>query len=90
MKFFQTSDGRLHGGRIAGFLYVISLVLGCRELRVLEPSCLMQILFTMGWWLSFCGKRPRTLSEMAQPAGIIGVILILLGLAGQFYFVGRH
>jgi len=88
MKFFQTSEGRLHVGRIAGLVYVVGLVPGCREL---EPLCLMRIIFTAGWWLSFGEKRPaHTLSEMVHPIGIIGVILILLGIAGQFYFVGHR
>ena len=90
MKFFQTSEGRLHTGRAAGLLYVLALVPGCREFLVVEPLCLVRIIFTAGWWLSFCDKRPaRTLSEMAHPLGIIGVIMILLGIAGSFYFVGR-
>jgi len=91
MKFFQTSEGRPHIGRIAGLLYVVALVPGCREFLVVEPLCLMRIIFTAGWWLSFGEKRPaHTLSEMVHPIGIIGVILILLGIAGQFYFVGHR
>jgi hypothetical protein len=86
-RFFRTSEGRLHGNRIAGLGYIFIVVLECREFQVLEPSCLMWIIFTTGWWLSCCGKRSRTL---ADPIGIIGGILILLGLAGLFYFVGRH
>ena len=91
MKFFQTSKGRPHIGRIAGLLYVVALVPGCREFLVVEPLCFMRIIFTAGWWLSFGEKRPaHTLSEMVHPIGIIGVILILLGIAGQFYFVGHR
>jgi hypothetical protein len=37
MKFFQTNEGRLHTGRIAGFIYVLALVPGCRDFLVLEP-----------------------------------------------------
>jgi hypothetical protein len=91
MKFFQTNEGRLHTGRIAGFLYVVALVPGCREFLVMEPLCWMRITFTAGWWLCCCDKRPpRTLSEMLHPLGILGIILIVLGIAGQFYFVGRR
>ena len=91
MKFFQTSEGRPHIGRIAGLLFVVALVPGCIEVPVLEPLCLMRIICTAGWWLSFGEKRPaRTLSEMVHPLGINGVILILLGTAGQFYFVGHR
>lgn len=87
MTFFETNEGRLHTGRIGGLIYILALLPGC--FHVTEPLCLMRIVFTAGWWLSFCDKRPaHTLSEMAHPLRIIGVILILLGIAGQFYFVG--
>ena len=81
-NFFQTSEGRPHLLRIAGLLYVISLVLGCRGFHLLEPGCLGQIMFVTGWWLSFCGKRVRSLSD---PIVMTGIVLIGLGLAGQIY-----
>ncbi len=91
VKFFQTSEGRPHVGRIAGLIYVVALVPGCREFLVVEPLCLARIIFTAGWWLSFAGKRPVfTLSEMIHPLGIIGAFLMVLGLAGQFYFAGHR
>ena len=90
MKFFQTSEGRPHIGRSAGVLYVVGLVPGCREFLVVEPVCLLRIIATAGWWLSFGKKQPaHTLSEIVNPIGIIGLILILRGLAGQ-YFVGHR
>ena len=90
MKFLETSEGRLHIGRIAGLIYAFSLVFGCIGSHVLEPHCLSRIVFTVGWWLAFCDKRPsRTFSDMRKPFGIAGGILIVLGLAGQFYFSGR-
>lgn len=50
----------------------------------------MRIVFTAGWWLSFCDKQPaRTVSEMAHPIRIIGVIVLVIGIVGQFYFAGR-
>jgi hypothetical protein len=90
MKFFQTSEGRLHTGRIAGLCYVVGLLPGCIEVPALEPRCLMRVIFTAGWWLSFGEKRPaRTPSELVHPLRIIGGILMVVGLAGQFY-VARH
>jgi hypothetical protein len=90
MRFFQNSDGGPHVGRVAGLLYAFILVLGCIGSHVLEPHCLAQTMFTVGWWLAFCKKRPtRTLSEMLNPIGILGLILVVLGLAGQAYFNGR-
>ena len=89
MKFFETSEGRPHIGRIAGLIYAFSLVFGCTGSHLLEPQCLARIIFTVGWWLAFCHKRPtRTLSELLNPFGIVGVILIVSGLAGQVYFSG--
>lgn len=90
MRFFQTSEGRLHVGRIGGLLFSVAAAAGFREFPVVDPLCWMRTIFAAGWWLSFCEKRlPRTLSEM-RPLGIIGLVLILFGVAGEFYFVGRH
>jgi hypothetical protein len=66
---------------LAGLLYVAGLAWHCRGSHVLEPGCLAEILYVTGWWLSFCGKRPRALSD---PIVIIGIILIGLGLADDF------
>jgi hypothetical protein len=90
MKFLQNSDGLLHVGRIAGLVYLVSFLPSCREFPVVDPLCLMRMIFVAGWWLSFSAKRvPRTLRDM-RPLGIIGLVLILFGVAGQFYFAGRH
>ena len=92
MKFFRDSEGRLHLIRIAALPYVIILLMDCREFRVRELSCLTDLILTTGWWLSFCGKRPwRTLSDLTtHPIEIIGLILVLAGLVGKFYFVERR
>jgi hypothetical protein len=87
--FFQTREGRLHTGRIAGALYVIVAAPGC----IVSPDriCFARITCIAGWWLCFGAKQsPRTLREMLHPLGMIGLILVVLGLAGQFYFVRRH
>jgi hypothetical protein len=90
MKFFKTSEDRLHTGRIAGVIYVLALLPGCRYFLDVGPVCVMRIVFTAGWWLSFCDKQPaRTISEMARPIRMIGIIALLLGIVGQFYFAGR-
>jgi hypothetical protein len=87
--FFQTSEGQLHAGRIAGALYIVGIAPRCVELH--DPSCFAGITFVTGWWLCFGAKQSkRTLGEMLHPLGIIGLILVALGIAGQFYFVSRH
>jgi hypothetical protein len=88
MEFFRTTEGRVHTGRIAGLLYLLVAVLGCRNFLVLEPLCVEKVAFAAGWWLCFAGNRPaRTLSEMANPRGILGTVLLLLGIAGQVMLV---
>ncbi len=67
-------------------MYAVALVPGCIESPVLDPICLSRIAFTLGWWLAFGRKLPaRTLLEKAP--GIVGAILVLIGIVGQFYFV---
>jgi hypothetical protein len=100
MKFFLTSEGQPHIFRIGGLLSVIIAAIWCRECvaepaatrsALAEPLCFMNSIFAAGWWLVGGSKRPvRTWSEMAHPLRIIGVILILVSLAGQFYFPGHR
>lgn len=91
VKFFQTREGRLHGGRIAGVLYAFGLPVSC-NFHLMQPRCMACIVFTVGWWLSFCDERSAlTLPVMAlTPVRITGIVLTLAGLAGQFYFVAYH
>ncbi len=90
MKFFLTSEGRLHTGRIAGCLFALSLLPGCNWFRVVQPLCLARIVFAVGWWLAFCGKLPALdFIGLRAPLRMTGLVLILVGLVGGFYFVGR-
>jgi hypothetical protein len=53
--------------------------------------CFAGITFVAGWWLCFGTKQRRFyFREMFHPLGIIGLILLVLGLAGQFYFSTNH
>jgi hypothetical protein len=89
-EFFRTSEGRLHGGRIAGVLSVFGLPTAC-NFHLMQPRCGAGIVFTVGWWLSFCDKSgPNTWSSLVTPIRITGIVLILAGLAGQFYFAHYH
>jgi hypothetical protein len=49
MEFFKTSEGRLHGTRIAGAIYTIALLPGCLISPALDPMCIMRITYTAGW-----------------------------------------
>jgi hypothetical protein len=92
MEFFKTSEGRMHNTRIAGAVLTIGLLPGCPTLwYTADPVCIMRATYCLGWWLSFCDKRP------AQSAGdllnhsrrLLGLALMVVGLIGSFYFV-RH
>jgi hypothetical protein len=58
VEFFRTSEGGLHGMRIAAAIYTIALLPGCVISPGLDAMCFMRITYTAGWWLSFCDKRP--------------------------------
>lgn len=82
MKFFQTSDGAVHAGRLGGALYLLSVLITCSH--GFNHHCVSSILFTLGWWITFGEKEviraPYSARQMA------GVIVIVIGLAGMFYF----
>ena len=86
-NFFQDTQGRLHGARIAGVIYAFGLVItfpallrGTPELAVWAcRGC-----FTLGWALAFCDKEvPRSLLQPFRIRHGIGLLLIVIGLAGQ-------
>jgi hypothetical protein len=86
MEFFKTDEGVIHGNRIAGTVYTI-ILLTCGYAPAL--LCSMRVASTLGWWLAFCSKHPcRSWSgTVSNPARIAGIILVVLGIAGQFYVV---
>ena len=92
MEFFKTSEGRLHGLRIAGVIYIIGLLPGCwMMLSALDPMCVMRITYAAGWWLAFGDKRsPRAAGDLLTLRRLLGVVLVVLGLIGSFYFIPRH
>src|SRR5262249_60306850 len=72
--FFQTSENRLHAGRIGGVLYLIGIAPECIEFH--GPHCFAEITFIAGWWLCFGAKKPkRSFREMRHPLEIIGLML---------------
>jgi hypothetical protein len=92
VEFFRTSDGRLHYARIGGALYVIGLPWAC-NFHLMQPRCGATIVFVAGWWLSFCDKRGvhNTLSSLlATPVRITGIVMVMAGLAGIWYFTHYH
>jgi hypothetical protein len=90
--FYKTSDGRLHSGRIAGTLYIVGLLPGCGYFQHVDRLCVLRILATAGWWLSLCDQRqPRTFADLIwHPRRLVGFIIIIAALAGQYYVIGRH
>ena len=87
--FFETEEGGLHGGRIAGLIYPLGLAPEC--IHFPDSYCFCGITMLAGWWLCFGSKRiPQTLSELLRLPRLIGAILILLGIAGRYYFSGAH
>jgi hypothetical protein len=87
--FFQTSEGRLHAGRLAGVVYTVALLPGCYLFVYVDAMCVARIVFTVGWWLSFCDKRPaHTGSELLTNARrVLGIVLVVVGIVGQFYAI---
>jgi len=91
MEFFKTSEGRLHGTRIAGAIYAIALLPGCVISPALDPMCIMRITYTAGWWISFCDKRPaHAAGDLLSLRRLLGVVLVVIGLIGSFYFIGHR
>lgn len=86
--FFRTREGRLHVGRLRGVLYTIGVAPGRIEFH--DQYCFADVTSIAGWCLCFGAKHRRTFREMLDPVGILGTILMVLGIAGQFYFVRRR
>ena len=91
MNFFKTSEGGPHAGRIAALIYIIALGPGCNYFRDVDTTCLLRIVSTVGWCLSFAAKRPVvTWADMLTPVRLIGLIMITVGLFGQFFVPGHR
>ena len=90
-RFFETNEGHPHIGRICALIYTVALVPGCESFVRIDPLCIMRIVFASGWWLALGQKKPaRTFADIAYPLGFVGMFLLCVGLAGQFYFTRRH
>jgi hypothetical protein len=88
MDFFKTDEGVLHGNRIGGTMYLL-ILLSCGVAREPRLMCAMRGLFTLGWWLTFCGKHPSPTwsGTVATPGRMLGTTLVVVGIVGQFYAV---
>ena len=90
-RFFETNERHPHIGRICALIYAVALVPGCESFVRIDPLCIMRIVFASGWWLALGQKKPaRTFADIAYPLGFVGMFLLCVGLAGQFYFTRRH
>jgi hypothetical protein len=68
---------------------MIGIAPGCIHFH--DAYCYAGITFIAGWWLCFGEKQSKgAFREMLHPLGIVGLILVVLGIAGQFYFVRLH
>jgi len=86
MKFFETDQGKPHMGRITALIYTVALIPGCNYFQKMEARCYLRIAFSVGWWLSLGAKRPAyRMSDMLHPAGILGAVLVVVGLVGQYF-----
>jgi hypothetical protein len=87
MDFFKDETGRLHAGRIVGVIYILALFPWFTG-KLLSPMGIARTVFTAGWWLTFCDKRPLRFSELLTGVRLVaGVILTTGGLAAQFYLL---
>jgi hypothetical protein len=86
MEFFKDNKQRLHGGRIAGVVYILGLVpwFGGDFLNdLLRPMSLARLRFMAGWWIAFCDKQQPRLTQLFDARHFVGVILVVCGLAAQ-------
>jgi hypothetical protein len=90
MEFFKTADGRRHGLRIAGVIYIVGLI-PVLMLDGLTQRNLMWLVYTAGWWLAFADKRPApTTRDLLRDARrLAGLALVVVGLFGSFYVASR-
>src|SRR4051812_9485275 len=91
LDFFKDDRGGIHGGRIAGVIYIVSAAQGVVSSYVqhsfMARQWLPRIAFTLGWWLAFSDKRsPRSFVDLvAWPRHAIGVALMVIWLVASFY-----
>jgi hypothetical protein len=92
MEFFKTDKGELHRTRVVGVLIVVAFLTSCGLDLGAVDICAARAAFTIGWWLAFCGKRPvqEWSGTFATPLRSVGIVLVFLGVFGQFYVVWRH
>lgn len=87
MEFLRTGDGNTHFGRVGFLVYTIAAAYGFYAHRM-DRHCWLQILIIAGWWLTGCGKeRSRSLVESSLRERI-GLAIIVICAAGQFFLNG--
>jgi hypothetical protein len=92
MSFFRTADGRVHFLRIGAVLYTLAVLLGCGFNLHPDALCLTRLVSSVGWWIAFSAKELPTSSRDAilSLRGILGVALLLAGLAGNSYVLATR
>ena len=90
-SFFKDDRDRLHGGRIAGVIYLAILFIGTfvdywgHDIQT--RRWLPRALFTSGWWLAAYSKQPaQSMTELLRLPHVIGLILMAIGLILSLYW----
>jgi hypothetical protein len=87
--FFRDTNGRIHGTRIAGVIYVVALLaFGGLKTEGLTPMFLARSVFVLGWWLSFCDKQsPAGRTWLRDVRHLIGLILVVASITAEFALI---
>lgn len=88
IRLAQGAEGQRGIALTVGLLLILALIVSWKD--ALKPDLLfvMRAIFTVGWWIAFCGKRPSsTASEKHHRLVQIGVLLVLAGAVLQLAVV---
>lgn len=87
MDFFTTDEGRIHGNRIAGIIYVLIFMTACLAGHEPGALCGSRVTFAMAWWIAFCAKHPpHTWAEYKTDFRFkFGGLLVLISIGQQIY-----
>jgi hypothetical protein len=87
MEFFKTDEGRIHGNRIAGIIYVFIFLTACLAGHEPGALCGSRVTFAISWWIAFCARHPpRTWAEYETNFRFnSGALLVFSSISQQIY-----